>query len=167
MGNQSTCAQTVSYSACNCDNFSAPNEAPSPSAGVLSWISSNWAHLGARNCDDNSADKYWAHTFWIPAPPAGCQIQSATLTIQVHNGDGNDALVLGFLTGYQAQWSLWKHLTDLGVPVGQSGTIVLDLDNLPGGGSLINDIQHYGILDVAVEDDSGVDCATLTITYGP
>lgn len=53
---------------------------------------------------------------------------------------------------------------ELDLPEGEQGTITVDLATIP---DLLSDIESSGFLDIAVDDDSAVDCAVLYITYSP
>ena len=48
---------------------------------------------------------------------------------------------------------------------GQTMCHTFDLDNLPGGVSILNMIDSVGHLDVAVQDDTAVDFANLYLQY--
>jgi hypothetical protein len=150
-----------------CDNFDTSNgdELTSPSQALLNLINTSYGGKdNSRNCDDiTTMNQYWAHTFLNLAPPACYQIQSAKLTITVYNGDvdnDNDALLLGFISSNTSTWAWSSRLTALGVPVGSNGTIIHNCD-----AAMLASITSYGFLDVVVQDDSGVDCAQLVITY--
>lgn len=155
-----------------CDNFNLPTEATSPSQALIGWISENYhtpselGHSNLRDCDEGGVDRYWAHTFTGLEPLAGCHIVSATLEITVKNNDiinENDELLIGFIGDAGDSWDFTAPLSDW-VAVGTVGTITLNLGNV--GGNLL-DIMELGFLDVAVQDDSPVDCVILHVTYGP
>jgi hypothetical protein len=136
---------------------------------------------GTRDCDDNTTtNKYWATTFSNLAPPAVIAIQSAKLTIHVYNGDTNfenDTLALGFISTSTSLWAWSEYLgpptpsttPNFGINTGHYGTIQLDLSALPIPSgtptNLLGQLTNNGFLDVVVQDDSGVDCATLEVTY--
>jgi uncharacterized repeat protein (TIGR01451 family) len=148
---------------CNLDDFSSP----APSNALLDWIDVNYAGQGGtRTCDEVGYNRYWAHTFTGLEPPAGCHIVSATLEIMVKNNHYNDHLRIGCITHWIDTWEVTKTLTDFGVGVGSIGTLILDLGtvNCPIG---LATIGVNGFLDIAVDDDSTVDCAVLHIVYGP
>jgi hypothetical protein len=139
-----------------------PAENPSPGAGVTNWISASYPGTpGSRPCDSSVTDQYWAHTF-NNLTVSGFQIQSATLDIRVNNRNSNDNLLLGFISSGAPTWQFQQNLVTLGVPLSSSGLITINLN-----AGLLAGIQTNGSLDVAVQDDSAVDCATLTITYIP
>jgi hypothetical protein len=150
------------------DNFSlsgAP-EPTSPSAALLSWIYTHYSehtNPGSRNCDDILENQYWAHTFLNLVPLPCYQIQSATLTIRVYNGDlsfKNDSIGLSFITSDNSTGTWSDRLENQGVPVDSSGTITLHLNAAELAG-----ITSNGFLDVLIQDDSAVDYARLDVTY--
>jgi len=162
--------ETLTLSACVCDDFGAPEESPAPSTALLNWIADNYVGpTGSRNCDDTSMDGYWAHTFLSLAPVAGCQIESATLAIIINNNDSafeNDTMTLGFIKNNDSLWAWSRYLgppftPNLDIDLRDTEIIVLDL----AAEGLLDGLTSNGFLDVAVEDDSGVDCATLEIVY--
>lgn len=163
---------TRAFTACACDKFESPIESPVPSQTLLDWIDFNYASRddklieelrGTRACDEEGLNRYWAHTFLNLTPPTNYRIQSAILTITVKNGHYNDSLGLGFITNDSSPWLWSSRLTALGINVGSSGTITLNLSTVLS----LADIASHGFLDIAVQDDSSVDCATLEVNYVP
>ncbi len=165
----------VEITVCECHN--ASTEATYPSVALLHWIDINYAtrngqlveqYRGSRDCDEGGIDQYWAHTFILPETPTGCHIESAELEITVKRDGGNDALLVGFIQNDDDSWSCSRPLSDW-MATGDIDIITLDLSDVYGDGSNVSflDIMEIGFLDVAVQDDSPVGCATLTITYEP
>ncbi|MDC0711909.1 hypothetical protein POL68_25805 [Stigmatella sp. ncwal1] len=143
------------------DNFAAPTEPVSPSAGLLTWIANNYAYAGSRAYDQTGSDRYFATTF-TGLRRAGT-ICGGSLRITVRNGDANDSLNLWFTNsaGQIGSPSWGSSLASLGVPVNATGTIGVNLASLPG---FIAAINTNGFLDVVVQDDSAVDFISLTLT---
>jgi len=147
-----------------CDMFDTtpPAETTQPSQFLLDWIDANYdGTSGSKDCDEDPENQYWAHTFVFTEPYVcpGEQIESATLQITVRNDDDNDHLKIGCITCGDS----WKHnnrLSQDGIPVGSGGTILLDLEDIPG---LLDLMNLFRTLDIAVDDDSPVDCAKLII----
>ena len=172
---------TKNFPVCKCNNFTDDSESSNPSQALINWIDANYnpnngnynppnsnGHSRLKNCDDATDNRYWAHSFTSLAISGHlCEIQSAILEVHVHNDDSNDKIHVGFITNPNSGWSAWafsQNLTNLGVPLGQSGTITLDLSNA-NGVDLLDDIMSNGFLDVIVQDDSEIDCATLNLEY--
>ena len=154
-----------------CDDFNLPTEATSPSQALLNWIAADYGNSETRDCDEVVLNRYWAHTFPGLEPSDGCHIVSATLEITVRNYDilnANDALLIGFIGDAGDSWDFATPLSDW-VAVGNIVTITLDLSDVydDGNTNLLDIIESEGFLDVAVQDDSPVDCAILHVTYGP
>ncbi|RLG72743.1 MAG: hypothetical protein DRO11_01470, partial [Methanobacteriota archaeon] len=153
------------FTVCRCDNFSGESEPTNPRSELIDWVAANYAFPDIKSCDDPTENRYWAHSFTDLAIPGYlCEIQSATLEIRVRNGGSNDHLKIGFISTPNDSWAVNSRLTDFGVPVGQSGTITLDLSDVMDQ-NLLYDMMVHGFLDVAVDDDSNVDCAKLGLTY--
>jgi hypothetical protein len=166
--------ESEEFIACDCDDFVPGTETPAPSTALLSWIAANYAYNGTRECDEKGQDRYWAHTFTDLCKPC-CNITGASLEITILNQGANDALLVGFITGSTSTWAVshrldWTGWPGGGIPLGSNGTITLDLSSVYQGNTttlnLLSTIKSNCFLDVAVEDDSAVDCARLTITYG-
>lgn len=150
-----------------CDDFdpSPPAETTSPSHALLDWIDANYQGTkGSRDCDEDVINQYWAHTFDLSGLCRDCNIGKATFSITVKNLGYNDALGLGCVEGASYKWSngVYGQLDNVyGISVGDVGTINLDLSgDYPG---FFNEMVNHCYLDVIVQDDSMVDCATLTI----
>lgn len=155
-----------------CDNFNLPTEATNPSQALLDWIAAHYAYGDTRDCDEDVIDRYWAHTFTELAPSPCCHILSATLEITVKNKGfslNNDHLKIGFITDSNDSWEVNQRLTYFDIDLGSEGTITLDLSDVYDDGTinLLDIIESEGFLDVAVDDDSPVDCAILHVTYVP
>lgn len=116
-------------------------------------------------------DRYWAHTFTGLEPPACCHIEEAYLEITVRNGGSanydNESLLVGFIGDAGDSWAFSTPLSDW-MALGDEETILLDLSDVYNDGTtnLLGIIESEGFLDVAVQDDSTVDCAVLHIIYG-
>ena len=147
-----------------CDNFTLPTEPTYPSTALLHWILAHYnGTQGSRPCDQTGSDQFWAHTFDLTGVCNQSCIIGATLTITVWNqgGNGNDNLYIGCIDNNASNWdSGWNLKDGCGIPVGQKGTIVLNLANYP---TVFHNMINHSFLDVIVEDDSAVDCAILTI----
>ena len=155
-----------------CDNFNLPTEATSPSQALLDWIAAHYAYGDTRDCDEDVIDRYWAHTFTGLEPSDGCHIVSATLEITVKNKGfslNNDHLKIGCISDSNDSWEVNNELTYFGIVLGSEETIILDLSDVHDDGTtnLLGIIESEGFLDIAVDDDSPVDCAILHVTYGP
>jgi len=152
-----------SFTVGECDDFNTmypPGGEPTdPGQNLLDWINAHYSIPGTRECDEDVIDKYWAHTFDFSCPSVNQIVDSATLRIKIRNKDDNDHLKIGCIDGAQDAWDFGCRLTDY-MPVGETDIITIDLSTVPG---LIDEMNDHGVLDVAVDDDSQVDCARLTI----
>ncbi|MBU8895173.1 hypothetical protein DRW03_02780 [Corallococcus sp. H22C18031201] len=157
-------AQAQTYTGGIADNFAAPTEPASPSAGLLTWIAANYMYPGTRDYDEGGADRYFGTTFTNLTRNG--RICGATLRTQVFNGGLNDSFGLKFVdtTGALLVPAWGRRISTLGVPSLTTGTINLDLAALPGGVNLLPTLNAQGFLDVTVDDDSAVDYVTLTLT---
>jgi len=142
-----------------CDNFTFPTEPTYPSDALLAWIAANYPFPDTKPCDADPEDRYWAHTFNLNGLCPCCRIESAILEITVRNDDDNDHLKVGCITSPTDNWEHSVRL-DTYIPVGDTGTINLDLSTIP---NLLGCMETDCNLSVAVDDDSPVDCAILTI----
>lgn len=157
-------AQAQTFTSGVADGFALPTEPVSPSAGMLAYIAANYAFPGSRPHDDVSVNRWFATTFTNLRRNG--PICGATLRMTVRNLGSNDSM--GFMfngpggTALATGWG--ASLASLGVAYNTIGTIVLNLGALPGGGNLLPTLNAQGFVDVFVQDDSGVDVATLVIT---
>ncbi len=149
-----------------CDNFDDPYEPTNPSQNLLDWIYSNYvqgnpgANSGSRYCDEYGQNQYWAHTFDLTGI-CTCNMWYATLFITVENLDDNDHLKVGCITDTSSVWEHNVRIINHGIPVNTIGTITLPLNS-----NILDCMCTNGFLDVAVDDDSAVDCAILLICCG-
>ncbi|MFY2557803.1 hypothetical protein ACN469_09265 [Corallococcus terminator] len=157
-------AQAQTFTHGIADNFAAPTEPVSPSAGMLNYIAANYGFPGSRAFDDLSFDRWFATTFTNLRRNG--PICGATLRMTVRNQGGNDSMGLMFMgpagTPLAAGWG--DSLVNLGVALNTTGTINLNLAALPGAVNLIPTLNAQGFVDVIVQDDSGVDSVTLIVT---
>lgn len=118
--------------------------------------------------DGAATDQWFGHRFSLPQ---GCTVTGVKLEIRVKPlgaGSDNDSLVLRIggtqwlvrfgPPGTALQTLPWNTTN---FPTGQ--TFTLDLGSLPGGGSLLSDLNNFRLLDVMVQDDTSVDYVTLVL----
>ncbi|NVJ21440.1 hypothetical protein HUW62_09455 [Myxococcus sp. AM011] len=157
-------AQAQTFTQGIADNFVAPTEPASPSAGMLSYITSVYSVPGSRPFDDASGDRWFATTFTNLRRNG--PICGATLRMTVRNLGSNDSMGFMFMgpggTPLATGWG--DSLPNLGVAFGATGTINLNLAALPGAVNLIPTLNAQGFVDVIVQDDSAVDFVSLTVT---
>jgi hypothetical protein len=150
------------------DQFSTANgvESPSPSAGLLTFVSSVYGIPGTRSFDESHANQYFAHTFTGLAPQNGQYICGARLRTRIDHNHHNDSLGLHFVdeTGAQVGPTWADHLSNLGVPLGGSALITIDIGSLPGGAGFLAQMQN-GWLDVLIQDDAMIDFIELQVDY--
>ena len=146
-----------------CDDFdttSPPNGEPtSPSSELLAWIAAHHYYNDTKDCDEDPEDRYWAHTFNLTGYCCDCNIVKATLEITIRNDEENlrDHLKIGCITSDSDTWEYNNQLQDVGFPLNIPTTQTINLD------FMLDSINTYCWVDVAVDDDSPVDCAILTI----
>ncbi len=126
-------------------------------------------HNGEHRPFDTDGTGNWdfGYTFEnLPTLRAGAKL---TIRLRAENvgGVNNDAIGLQY-TGDGSNFSmLWNRgiaqLNGGSWVAGEAVIFELDLDNLLGGVSIIDDINAVGYLDVMVWDDSSVDWIELTI----
>lgn len=152
--------QPIELTVGECDNFTLPTEPTYPSSELVSWIGEHYHDItDIKECDEDTENRYWAHTFNLAELCLDSEIEIATLDITVRNDHGNDHLKIGCITSNSDTWELNNGLENY-VPLGSTGTVSLNLNSIPG---LLDCMNTNKILDVAVDDDSPVDCAILTI----
>jgi len=156
--------QPIQLTVGRCDGFdpAPPPELTAPSNILLDWIDKNYQGTsGSRDCDEDVTDQFWAHTFNLTGLCCDCCIVKATLNITVKNLHSNDGLNVGCIDSDSDSWDIHDTLINWGVNVGDEGIIEIDLSgDYP---SFFSDMVDHCYLDVIVQDDSMVDCATLTI----
>ncbi|MGB0383925.1 MAG: LamG-like jellyroll fold domain-containing protein [Ardenticatenaceae bacterium] len=163
------------------DDFSTSNgtESPSPSVGLQSLYGSS------RDFDTPQPNKRFLHTFSDLLPEINTsEICSATLEIRVKPGPGgsfNDSMALMFVDSGGNRLAVpWGRYFGSGnskdglfsfpwYASAPAQTITLDLDALPqdGGGtvSILGYLNHFGFLDVEIQDDTAVDYVKLKLHY--
>ena len=155
---------SVDLTAGVCDAFSTANgaETPSPSAGLLTYISSVYSVSGSRAFDDPHANQWFGHTFTGLAPKNGSRICGAKLSATVGKGtelNSNDSLALMFVdgTGTRIGPSYGAALSSL------TPSFTIDIGAV-GGPAMLAQMEN-GWLDFIVQDDTAVDCLDLQIDY--
>jgi hypothetical protein len=150
------------------DGFDLANgvESPSPSPGLMNFVNSVYGIPGTRNFDEAHANQYLAHTFTGLAPQNGSRICGARLRTRISNNHYNDSLGLHFVdeAGNQVGPTWADHLTNLGIPVGSTALITIDIGSLPGGSGFLTQMEN-GWLDVLIQDDAMIDFLELEVDY--
>lgn len=160
--------ETLTFTSGVNDNFNPRNnrETPAPGVGLSTWIAANYPHPGIRPYDTGGSDQYFAHTFTGLRPPPGGEICGARLTTRIQNNHYNDSLALLFFdsSGTMIGPSWGDSLVNLGIAVGSSQLITIDIGSLPGvGAAMLAQMASGGWLDMFVQDDSMVDFVELQI----
>jgi hypothetical protein len=166
-------SQPLTYEVGICDGFdtqSPPGGEPvDPSVNLINWIGAHYHGITSiKNCDEDTDNMYWAHTFYFTyACASPCeQIESAILNITLKNDHYNDHLKVGCITDISDTWEINEEMEAGGwLNDGQTGTISVYIND-NSYPALLDAIRLNMFLDVAVDDDSPVDCATLTIICG-
>lgn len=167
---------TVVCSAGVQDSFSLANgpEPATPSAALFAKLSTICGFGVSPLFDNPVIDRCFGHTFTC-VQRRECPLRRAVLRICLGAVLGTsltytDSLMLG--TNGLNQWALRiPDLPGAGGTWQQGGRLCVDLDlaNLPASGSgvtsILADVVISGHLDVAVQDDTMVDYATLTLDY--
>lgn len=174
---------TLTTTCCGCereypagidDDFAGPPEPTSPNAALAAYPCGANAPV---DFNESATDQCVIHTFDQLGVICG-----ATLAIHLKptaGGSDNDKLAFYADDGVVVPGLFSSDIVDLpnaSPPTGgtwdttnnpNGSTFVLDLANLPGGISIIEQINQAGLLDVLVEDDTAVDSMTLTTTCCP
>ncbi len=165
------CPETMEYHVCQRGDCFDGVEGSNPRQALTDWVNDHYAADNTyfypenpdgcnklKGCDDETPDRYWAHTFHLPVSVApGCDIESAQLKIRVKNGGGNDTLRLGVISA--GGWAETEPLSDY-LGLGETDVITLNLSP-----SILSLMETEQVLDIAVQDDSSVDWAVLKINY--
>jgi len=163
---------------CSCDNFNGAEPA-SPSDILREQIGTHFVTYETRDCDVETSDLWWAHTFTDLKPEGDCRIVGAFLCITICNRADNDHLKIGVMHDPSVSWNYPEfynvrlNLLTPSIPVNACMTITLDLSNLVHSNPAYTDpvnllpaMNQYGWLDVVVDDDSSVDSAQLILITG-
>lgn len=157
------------------DNFSPAGAEPSDPDPELVNYALNFAHGGKQSgCDDPTADRYFLHTFRMPAPASnavGRVIHGAVLNLRVRGSNGNwqnDEIAIlqrGGTNGYERIWLAL--IGRLGNSSGATTPHTIDLERIPSFPGTINALAALtdGTLDLLIGDDEIVDYATLDVEY--
>lgn len=183
-------AATVSYTACNADNFNTSDgpENSTPSPALEQRIS--YAHGASTLCDRslNDYDDYFVHTFSDLHSNLSNPIVFGELEISLRATNSslskNDRMGLNFTnpdgtftqgwSRYIGEWDSEPGLLGTTWSNGQSHTFTFNLANLPlapgqspAESNLLSTINQKGFLDVFVQDDTSVDYIKLTVSDVP
>lgn len=157
-----------------CDDFALPTEPASPSASLVAWKNANYPVPPLAPFDHPNSNAFFLHTIPIPAG-TGTTITglSLQLTLRAIGGLANNDSLSLVLQGGSGGSFVW------GVPItslpgtggtwanGQTVDVCLNLANLPAssGGvtSVLAQAIAAGSVDIYIQDDTKVDCATLTV----
>ena len=167
-----------------CDCSAAPIDPASPSPDLVTYIQSFQPNPGPVNFDDPRVNHWFAHSF--RNLPMGC-ITGATLTVTARpNGSGlvsNDTLSIGHAsaTGWTNVSSYYFGPQSVGnpptlfpnewneinyPPAGCGATTTIDLATVVGSANqtILATLNTTGVLDIYEQDDTTIDCLTLTLT---
>ena len=150
------------------DSYSLLNglEVTNPS-GQLITSAASICSLGIQQGFDTFVDnRCFIHTFNDCFNEHGCPIKTAFLDICMQAAGvpltNTDSLRLG--TNGGGLWGRSLPLLNSGAwNPGNNLCVTLDLDNLPGGVSILNNVILDGHLDVLVQDDTAVDYANVRV----
>jgi transglutaminase-like putative cysteine protease len=130
------------------------------------------APLGYRDFDSPVSNEFLEHTFSGFQPPAGQTIVGGRLSVALSYRSSaalNDNLTLDArdpVTGAALiSQPFSAPLSQLGFADGTPSVITFDLNALVGGGatSMLDGLNHYGLLDVIIQDDTPVDYLCLDL----
>ena len=153
-----------------CDAFAAPNDPATASAALDTWVTTNNPNP-RRIYDQTGVNRVFVDTLPIPAGTGTVVGATLRLSLRTAGFATNDSLSLSFNAGGQVfRWGLaisvlpgaggtWNHP--------QSLDVCLNLADLPASGSGVTDILAavvaQGELDIYIQDDTMIDCATLCV----
>ncbi len=150
------------------DQFAGSTEPASPSTEVVDYIV---AVSGQQPLEFDQADinRWFGHTF---TPLIGCA-EGTRLELRAMAVGGqttNDSICLQLLGPTAPVYGWCRNFRNLPGSggtwnTGQTAVFSLDLDNLPGGGSILN-LFAEGKLDVLAQDDTKIDYLSLTVHPG-
>jgi len=185
-------AATVSYTACNADNFNTSDgpENSTPSPALEQRIDQNYYYGASTLCDRslNDYDDYFVHTFSDLHSNLSNPIVFGELEISLRATNSslsdNDRMGFNFTNPDGTFTQGWSRYIGQGNPTegllpttwsnGQSHTFTFNLANLPlapgqspAESNLLSTINQKGFLDVFVQDDTSVDYIKLTVSDVP
>ncbi len=150
------------------DNYQLPPEPATPSATLLRKLERCNTRVKPHTEFDSvpKDGSCFGHSF-LDCWPAGCKVKTASLVIRmmaVRSQSTNDVITL-FSGETRLFSSAIKQLPRAGGTWanGQQGTFVINLDRLPGGGSVLDQLDHG--LDVLIQDDTKIDFMRLRVTF--
>lgn len=152
------------------DNFDTSNglEISNPSSLLLSNYLSQCSAGVQSGFDIFIDNRCFGHTFTNCLQKGPCPLRKAVLTICLQAANvpltNTDSMVLG-ANGVSYWGASLPSLNGGTWNQGETMCLDLDLNNLPGGVSILNVIDSIGHLDVAVQDDTAVDYLQLNIVY--
>ncbi|MBI3785293.1 MAG: hypothetical protein HY270_18020 [Deltaproteobacteria bacterium] len=167
------------------DHFSTTNgaEPAAPSQGLQTLINAHPV-LPRSDFDGVLMNSQFGHTFVLPTDDC---IVAARLEIRVQpladapNGSDNDAITLGFVNSsgqLGTHWSAYFGNGNSGLPAllgsqwvpgnfPAGNLFTLDLGSLPGGTSLLAELNAKRSLDIYIQDDTSVDYIRLIVSLCP
>ncbi|MCA9753570.1 MAG: hypothetical protein KC591_15355, partial [Gemmatimonadetes bacterium] len=152
------------------DDFELPSEAPQPSRDFEDYMDDVWPEPSTRQFDEVDGFDTLIHSFtgWS-GPVCAARLE---LRLQGSNlGQASDDTIRLHLVGGFVPDALFGYVTPIANVVGawdagSVATVELDLADLPPSGSFptnILDVLSDGELEIAVENDTGVDYAILHV----
>lgn len=168
------------------DSFATGNgaEPTTLSPGLLALLQQSSGQTSA-TFDNAVADRLFGHTFTLPQgkclADARLYLRARPVSSNPSPGSRNDVLHLGFVntsgqfTG--AHWAAYFGTGNSGLPIllGNQWTtsnyplpgaaFAFNLGALPGGGSLLADLDARRSLDIVMQDDSGIDYVNLAVRF--
>ena len=152
------------------DSFSSGNglEVSNPSSALLSGVLSQCSAGVQSGFDVFIDNRCFGHTFSKCFQKGPCDLKGAMIHICMQAANvpltNTDSLIIA--TNGTPIWG--RSLPDLNGGTWNSGDTLcvdIDLDNLPGGGSVLSNIDAANHMDVVVQDDSAVDFIRLKLEY--
>lgn len=154
-----------------CDNFVAPTEPTTVGPNLSAWYTANTPSAPIAVFDTPNADRHFLHTIQIPPGP-GTTITGISLHLDLRSNSGlstNDGISL-VVNGGQFVWGLGiANLPEAGGTwtFGQTGEFCLNLADLPASGSGVTSVLAQAIaageVDIRIQDDTIVDCVSITV----
>lgn len=170
-GNIEVCSNpaTSSVTVGEDDNFGPDNgnEYTAPSSGLYGYMNAAYTNGNTNLLDDTGTDRVIGHTFTGFLSP-GCIVTGARLTMRLRaNGSGSDNDLIAFVADEVNVWAGFiSNIVGYSWSPGSVDVITLDLANLPGTTitNVLGALQD-GDFDFFMQDDTGIDYATLEVDY--